>query len=89
MHICIVCGVNQKTSSRLAKHSYYHEDSPEECDECGKMLPNKIGLNDHKRKVHAEKSKCDLCLFEGSKSSVVRHKKTVHQEASNRFKCLL
>ena len=52
-------------------------DSATTARELCNQLSDKIGLKDHQRKVHSEKSKCDICLFEGSKFSVERHKKSV------------
>lgn len=59
---CNYCGVWLKNKGSLNKHIKTHTDTPQMCDICHKIKPNRSALNHHKRIVHSEATHhCTIC----------------------------
>ncbi|KAH7698476.1 Protein kinase, partial [Aphelenchoides avenae] len=90
LHECDQCEKMYKSRRARLQHMQKAHAEPGrfECDECGKICPNKPALNSHKRvhKTHAEEPcECDVCgTIHRHPVALAKHKRRAHSKAEHR-----
>lgn len=91
-HNCLICNKEFENSTRLEVHlvRYHSPCIYLTCDICGRICPNKQGLQSHKDNMHKEKEtskclKCNVTLKDFH--SLQRHNRNKHNLNALRHKC--
>jgi len=85
--ICKFCNAEFRTNGALFYHEKsIHTNTPSECDICLKTFRSYLHLKDHMKKVHVEKTACNICGV--LVKDIKEHHETVHVDDDlKKFRC--
>jgi KRAB domain-containing zinc finger protein len=86
---CEQCTLAYSSPVTLRKHIQSEHQTRHDCQDCGKVFKNAIGLSTHKLEVHLKRlSKCQYCSKEfKARQSLLRHIRYVHVHVPIEYHC--